>query len=172
PSMLPRLRKTRWSKGMRTGGKVLTFLAGIATTVAVAATPAHAATPQITYFLVVSQNSGKCLDLQDGSQADGTPIIQWTCHGGGNPQWRPMLRGRGFCGVSVAQTGKCLAVKDASLDNGADIVQMPCGGYKGSQLWYLLPFGPDFQTIRNTASGKCLDVRDVSQENGAAIQQW
>jgi len=157
---------------MRTGRKVLTFLAGIATTLAVAATPAHAANPQITYFLVVNQNSGKCMDLDGGSQADGAPIIQWACHGGVNQQWRPMLRGRGFFEVAVAQSGKCLAVKDASLDNGADIVQMPCGGYKGNQLWYLLPFGPDYQTIRNLGSGKCLDVRDVSKDDGAAIQQW
>jgi hypothetical protein len=165
---------------MRIRGKVFTFLLGLTATVAMTGTPVHAASarttaglqPQIAYFLVISQNSGKCLDLNGGSALDGTAIIQWGCHGGVNQQWRPMLRGRGFFEVSVAQTGKCLTVKDASQENGADIVETPCGGYQGNQLWYLLPFGPNYQTIRNVNSSKCLDVRDVSRDDGAAIQQW
>src|SRR6266516_928136 len=86
---------------MRTGGKVLTLLLGIMTTIALTGTPVHAATtstdfqPQIAYYLVISQLSGKCLDLNGGSQDDGAAIIQWSCHGAVNQQWRATLKGKG-----------------------------------------------------------------------------
>jgi len=163
---------------MRTGGKVLTLLLGIMTTIALTGTPVHAATtstdfqPQIAYYLVISQLSGKCLDLNGGSQDDGAAIIQWSCHGAVNQQWRATLKGKGFFEISVAQSGKCLAVSGASLDNGADVVQQPCGGYQGNRLWYVLPESGSYGIVRNLNSNKCLDVRDVSQSDGAAIQQW
>ena len=31
--------------------------------------------------------AGKCLDVSGGGSDDGTPIILWPCHGGGNQQW-------------------------------------------------------------------------------------
>jgi hypothetical protein len=33
------------------------------------------------------RNGGKCLDALGGSSADGTQLIIWTCHGGGNQKW-------------------------------------------------------------------------------------
>lgn len=31
---------------------------------------------------------GKCLDITGGRADDGTPVILWDCHGGGNQRWR------------------------------------------------------------------------------------
>ena len=36
---------------------------------------------------VVNPRSGKCLDANGGSSADGTQLIIWSCHGGGNQRW-------------------------------------------------------------------------------------
>ncbi len=36
---------------------------------------------------VQSLASGKCLDLPGGQTGDGTPVIQYDCHGGANQQW-------------------------------------------------------------------------------------
>ena len=37
---------------------------------------------------IVSVHSGKCLDVTDWSQSDGTPLQQWDCHGGANQRFR------------------------------------------------------------------------------------
>ncbi|MGZ3144739.1 ThuA domain-containing protein [Lentzea chajnantorensis] len=36
---------------------------------------------------LVHQQSGRCLDANGGSSADGTSLIVWTCHGGTNQRW-------------------------------------------------------------------------------------
>jgi type 1 glutamine amidotransferase len=36
---------------------------------------------------LVNQQSGRCLDANGGSSADGTQLIVWTCHGGTNQRW-------------------------------------------------------------------------------------
>jgi hypothetical protein len=36
---------------------------------------------------LVNPQSGRCLDANGGSSADGTQLIVWTCHGGTNQRW-------------------------------------------------------------------------------------
>jgi len=36
---------------------------------------------------LVNPQSGRCLDANGGSSADGTQLIIWTCHGGANQRW-------------------------------------------------------------------------------------
>lgn len=38
-------------------------------------------------FELVAAHSGKCLDVGGASQADLTPVIQYTCHGLANQRW-------------------------------------------------------------------------------------
>jgi hypothetical protein len=38
-------------------------------------------------FTLHSTQSGKCLDLLDHGQENGTDIVQWWCHGGSNQLW-------------------------------------------------------------------------------------
>jgi hypothetical protein len=35
----------------------------------------------------VNRNSGKVIDVNGASTADGAAVIQWTDHGGNNQQW-------------------------------------------------------------------------------------
>ncbi|WP_435864360.1 RICIN domain-containing protein [Streptomyces sparsogenes] len=37
---------------------------------------------------LTSRSSGKCLDVADESTADKAVIVQWSCTGGANQQWR------------------------------------------------------------------------------------
>lgn len=39
------------------------------------------------YFQIESLNSGKCLDVNRASTADGASIIQYRCHAGTNQQF-------------------------------------------------------------------------------------
>jgi ABC-type lipoprotein export system ATPase subunit len=45
---------------------------------------------------IISQESGKVLDVQEGAQEDGTAIIQYHYHGGLNQQWKLLPVGGGF----------------------------------------------------------------------------
>ena len=38
--------------------------------------------------MLINRNSGKCVDVYDGSKNNAAAIIQWDCHGGSNQQWR------------------------------------------------------------------------------------
>jgi len=41
-----------------------------------------------TYYQLVNVNSKKCLDLPNGSNTDGTKLVQWDCNDAQNQQWR------------------------------------------------------------------------------------
>ena len=40
------------------------------------------------YVSLAARHSGKCLDVNSGSTADGAAMVQWTCGTGANQQWR------------------------------------------------------------------------------------
>jgi hypothetical protein len=40
------------------------------------------------YNELVSQNSGKCLDVKGLSTANGANVQQWTCGSGSNQRWK------------------------------------------------------------------------------------
>jgi hypothetical protein len=43
------------------------------------------------YYAIVADHSGKCLDVADGSTADGANVQQYRYHGGRNQRWRLQL---------------------------------------------------------------------------------
>ena len=49
------------------------------------ANPSHAEAS-----VLVHEESGQCLDVAGGSDADGTPVILFDCHGDDNQRWRPV----------------------------------------------------------------------------------
>ncbi|GAA3463874.1 RICIN domain-containing protein [Saccharothrix longispora] len=79
---------------------------------------------------VVDVGSGKCLDVNGGSSAtaDGTRVVQWTCHGGTNQQWRFEDARGGHVRLVARHSGKCPDVLRASTTDGAQLVQWTCGG--------------------------------------------
>jgi hypothetical protein len=81
-----------------------------------------------------------------GSDADGVPVVQWTCHGGDNQvfELRQLAGSDGYVQVVAEHSGKCLDVVGQSRDEGAPIQQFECrdeateAGY-GNQSWKLTP---------------------------------
>src|SRR3990170_5531111 len=83
-------RTARWRRGWRSGlaAAAAAMLLGGAM-VAVAATPASAATVDTTaWYVLVNRNSGKALEVQNASTADGGNIVQYAQWGGDNQQWQ------------------------------------------------------------------------------------
>jgi hypothetical protein len=115
--------------------------------------------------------SEKCLDVNGGSTASGTSIIQWNCVAGAlNQSFFLTDTGDGFT-IRPVHSSKCLDVSDASLANGAPVIQWDCHGGPNQR------FVPVWQSdgtylLRAKHSNKCLDVKDVSKDGGATLIQW
>ncbi|SDE49436.1 RICIN domain-containing protein [Glycomyces harbinensis] len=119
---------------------------------------------------VVNRNSGKCLDVVNGSTANGAEIIQYDCHGGTNQQWQLTATGGGYYRIASQSSGKCLDVDGASTANNARVIQWTCGSGTNQQ-WQLRTIGGYVEIVARH-SGKCLDVVSSSTANSARLQQY
>jgi hypothetical protein len=111
---------------------------------------------------LVSSANGKCLDVTNGSTANGNQPQMWSCASGPNQNWTFADNG------SVQGLGKCLDVVNGSTANGAVVHLWDCFDTVASQKWTLTS-GRD---LVNTASGKCLDIKDNNLADGAKLQLW
>ncbi|MEV6106436.1 protein kinase [Streptomyces sp. NPDC051940] len=114
----------------------------------------------------VNTKSGKCLSL-DGT-ANGTPVVQRTCSGGAEQQWR--WAGSGT--LRHVTSGKCLSVDDGgSTADGARAVLWTCitDWDAPEQRWTRTSSGQ----MKNSKSSKCLSIADGgSTADGAGAIQW
>jgi glucosylceramidase len=105
---------------------------------------------------------GKCLDVTDGSTANGNQPQLWDCtSGNANQQWTVGADG------TIKGLGKCLDVANNSTSDGAVVHLWDCYSTVATQKW-----SAGNGTLINSASGKCLDVKDSSTANGAKLQIW
>ncbi|MFB8208604.1 RICIN domain-containing protein [Streptomyces sp. NPDC056010] len=134
-------------------------LAAAGALVALGSGTAGAATPGA----LTNTGNGKCLDLTDGSTADGTPAQMWTCYPGSqNQSWTLNSDG------SLTVKGKCLDLAANGTANGTAVHLWTCYGSVASQKWRLTSAGD----LVNTAANKCLDIKDNSNADGARLQVW
>ncbi|MFJ7631369.1 RICIN domain-containing protein [Streptomyces sp. NPDC097595] len=134
-------------------------LAAAGALVALGSGTAGAATPGS----LTNTGNGKCLDLTDGSTADGTPAQMWTCYPGSqNQSWTLNSDG------SLTAKGKCLDLAANGTANGTAVHLWTCYGSVASQKWRLSSAGD----LVNTAANKCLDIKDNSNADGARLQIW
>jgi len=116
-------------------------------------------TPPGTTSTLVSAASGRCLDVPNGSTANGTLPVIWDCNGGTNQRWTSN-------GQSLQAVGKCL---DAPINAaaGAKVQMWDCNGGTNQQ-WTINSDG----TVRGTQSGLCLDVDHNLTANGTGVLLW
>ncbi len=126
----------------------------------------------VSYY-ITNKNSGKVLDLENGSTDGGTNIQQWTKTGGSAQEWRLIAEDDGYCRiVSLADESMCISAAESSADNGINIELQKYTG-ADAQLWKLVKSG-SYYGIVSKCSGDAagLDVYDWSDENGGNINQW
>jgi alpha-galactosidase len=115
--------------------------------------------PQPITTTVVSQASGRCLDLPGSATANGTQPVIWDCNGGGNQRWT-------VDGQTWRILGKCLdAPIGATPGSKAQI--WDCNG-GANQRWNVNGDG----TISSTQNGLCLDVDRNLTANGTKVLLW
>jgi len=123
------------------------------------------------YVEIVSRHSGKCLDVYGASTDDAAAIIQWTCTGGPNQQWRLERVPSGAYRLVARHSGKVLDVYGALIDDLAPAIQYP--GHGGdNQLWTLEPVSGGYVRIIARHSSKALDVSGASLDDGASVIQY
>ncbi|MDQ6909676.1 MAG: RICIN domain-containing protein [Actinomycetota bacterium] len=121
---------------------------------------------------VYAVHSGKSLDVNNGSQANGAPVIQWTPHTGFNQQWSFQPVADGIYRIINVNSGKALDVERGSTADGARIIQWsPHGGANQQWRLKLAPSGTAYQII-SVMTGKAVDVNGGSTADGTQVIQW
>lgn len=127
--------------------------------------------PTAGYFQIVSRNSDKCLDVYGASTDAVAQVIQWTCNGGANQQWRLEPAGGGAYRVIARHSGQALDVFGALLDDTTPVVQYPVTG-GDNQAWTLEPASDGYVRFVAMHSGKAMDVEYASTADGARVVQY
>ncbi|HZN18067.1 MAG TPA: RICIN domain-containing protein [Micromonosporaceae bacterium] len=120
---------------------------------------------------VFARHSGKCLDIEGVSTANGADAIQWEYWGGGNQLFRVEWVEASHYRLIAQHSGRVLDVDAISPSNGAQIHQWDWWG-GDNQKFRLDPVGHGYYRATAKHSGKCLDVAGISSANGARVTQW
>ncbi|MFF0424960.1 non-reducing end alpha-L-arabinofuranosidase family hydrolase [Streptomyces sp. NPDC004520] len=106
--------------------------------------------------------SGRCLDVPNAGQSDGTLLQIWDCSGGTNQQWT-LTSGNQL----TVYGGKCLDVPGHATTAGTRVEIWTCHG-GANQQWRVNSDG----SVVGVESGLCLDVSGGGTANGTAVQLW
>ncbi|GAA0985012.1 RICIN domain-containing protein [Acrocarpospora macrocephala] len=117
------------------------------------------------------RHSGKCLDVRNQSTANSAAVVQYTCNGGANQQWRIQSISGGYVQVIAHHSGKCLDVNSASTADYATILQYTCGS-GANQQWTLQDAGGGYLRLVARHSGRCLDLPSASLTDNIQFQQY
>jgi mannan endo-1,4-beta-mannosidase len=122
-------------------------------------------------YRITARHSGKSLNVQSASTADGGNVVQWPYGGGNNERWVVTSLGSGAYSIRNVNSNKALDLVASSLSDGADINQWTYSG-GNNQRWRIESVGSGYYRVVSVASGKCVDVVGNSTADGAAINQW
>ncbi|WP_128379720.1 RICIN domain-containing protein [Streptomyces cavernae] len=124
------------------------------------------------YYRLVSVRSGKVMDVNGFSTADGTRIQQWTDQNTANQQWKLRSTGDGYYELVNRNSGKLLGIAGDSTARAAAAEQQTDSSAT-SQEWRIDDVsGADAVTFTSRRSGQVLDVSGGSTAQGAAVIQY
>ncbi|GAA1971798.1 non-reducing end alpha-L-arabinofuranosidase family hydrolase [Catenulispora subtropica] len=106
--------------------------------------------------------SGRCLDVPNASQTDGTYLQIYDCSGGANQQWTLTAGGQ-----LTVYGSKCLDVPHQATTAGTRVEIWTCNG-GANQQWRVNSDG----TVVGVQSGLCLDVTGAATANATAVEIW
>jgi len=123
------------------------------------------------YWTIRSAHSGKCLQPQGGSSADGAAIVQWDCGAGNHQLWSVDHVGDGYYIFRNYATGKCVDILNNSNNIDVAVHQWTCYNTPYQQ-WAGTSLDSRGYRDVNRGSGKCLDLYGESTSNGGIVVQW
>ena len=120
---------------------------------------------------VFVRHSGRCLDIEKISTANGADAIQWDYWGGQNQIFRIEWVEASHYRMIAQHSGRVIDVEAISTANGAQIHQWDWWG-GNNQKFRLDPVGHGYYRVVAKHSGRCLDVAAIAGHNGAKVHQW
>ncbi|TYP77487.1 cellulase family glycosylhydrolase [Paenibacillus methanolicus] len=125
------------------------------------------------YYRIVNRHSGKALDVNGYSTADGAAVNQYAYTGGYNQQWELLHVGLNNYQLINRNSGKVLEIGGWSSSDGAAAQQWAHSGLGGyNQQWQMIDVGGGYFEFKNVASGKYLEVFGWSTNDSATVGQW
>jgi hypothetical protein len=111
---------------------------------------------------LVGGQSGRCLDVPNGSTTNGTQLQLWDCWGGSMQRWTNTSSKQ-----LTVYGNKCLDAYANGTSNGTAVIIWDCNG-QANQQWNVNANG----TITGVQSGLCLDANGAATANGTQIILW
>jgi hypothetical protein len=128
--------------------------------------------PQEQWFRLKAKNSGKCMHVHGGGNANGANITQWECVDQPNVQWQMVqTKEPGYFFLKARHSGKCAHVHGGGNANGANITQWDCVE-QDNVKWSKKYLGKGYFNIVAKNSNKCAHIHGGGNANGANITQW
>ncbi|MEO3876259.1 ricin-type beta-trefoil lectin domain protein [Nonomuraea sp. B12E4] len=107
-------------------------------------------------------NAGRCLDVPNASQTNGTQLQLWDCNGQSNQQWTSTSSKQ-----LQVYGNKCLDANGQGTSNGTQVIIWDCNG-QANQQWNINTDG----TITGVQSGLCMEASNFGTGNGTKVQLW
>jgi len=124
-----------------------------------------------TWYNIVNQNSGSCVDATGQGTANGTTVQQWACGSQQNNQeWQFQSQGNG--NYSIVNRNAPSEVWDVTNMGTADgsLIQLWSYGGGSNQQWTPVSLGNGYFKLVGVGSGRCLDIPAASTANGVQLQ--
>jgi hypothetical protein len=122
-------------------------------------------------FTFTNVNSGKVMEVQNNSTADGGAVAQYTANGGNNQKWTLNYDGAGYFSLKNVNSAKVLDVPSSSTADGTALKQWTANG-GANQKWRLVDKGSGRFLVVNKNSAKLVEVSGASTANSALIDQY
>ncbi|MER7569823.1 RICIN domain-containing protein [Streptomyces sp. NPDC097941] len=122
-------------------------------------------------YVLVNRNSGKYLDIPQGSTATNTAVQQWQNSACFCQLYTFQSAGGGAWTIKNANSNLNLDIRSGSTAAGAAVVQNTPSA-ANSQKWTLTDAGNGYYKLKNVGSGFNAAVAQSSTANGAAVVQW
>jgi hypothetical protein len=111
---------------------------------------------------IIGTGSGRCVDVPNASQTQGTQVELWDCNGGTNQQWTATAASE-----LRVYGSDCLEASGQGTTAGTKVDIWPCTS-GANQKWTVNADG----TITGTQSGLCLDATGAGTGNGTLLELW
>ncbi|ALT00333.1 beta-xylosidase [Lacimicrobium alkaliphilum] len=121
-------------------------------------------------YRLVSQHSGKPLEIQNAATDNGGNVVQYDFFGGLHQKWYVIRQDTSTYSLINANSLKSMDVWEGSHEPGANIAQWQYWGSEGQQ--WRINFDGNQVEIKSKLSDLVLDVNAKSQANSANIIQW
>ena len=122
-------------------------------------------------YRLVSKNSGRVLDVDACSTAEGAKVQQFDWLGGDCQRWKLEALSDGYYKLTTQVSNKALSIAGCSKDNLA-AAQTATWASQDCQIWRIEQVGGGYYRLVSKNSGRVLDVDACSKDNLAKVQQY